>query len=105
MKICTEDPLIGHLDFKDDHVKLVTVAAAKALAELHGGTYECKALPDGWVGFRVSIDTDKVKVRADDRPYGPKSMIVSFEKKELNFINECELNSIDECLDHRRRIQ
>nr|EES53889.1 MAG: hypothetical protein UBAL3_44810027 [Leptospirillum ferrodiazotrophum] len=77
----------AYLDLDDTHVDLVTHAAAKALSELHRGSYEYKELADGWIGFRVCIDPSRVKVRVDDQ-HGPKIMVVSFEKEQFNFRGE-----------------
>ncbi|EAY56058.1 MAG: hypothetical protein UBAL2_86920217 [Leptospirillum rubarum] len=78
------DPVYAYLDLGDDHVDLVTHAAAKALSELYRGTYEYKELPDGWIGFRVSIDPSRIKTTVD-RHFASKSMLVSFERNEFNF--------------------
>lgn len=84
------DPMQSHsayLDFNDDCVDLVAHAAAKALSELHSGSYEYRELPDGWIGFRVQIDPSRVKAKID-HAHGPKIMVVSFEKNQFNFTGE-----------------
>ncbi|MHB1729602.1 MAG: hypothetical protein ACYCVG_01350 [Leptospirillum sp.] len=88
MKIDPTNAHVAYLNFKDDHVELVAHAAAKALSELHGASYEYKELSDGWIGFRVQIDPERVKARVDNLDYVPRVMVVSFEKENFNFRGE-----------------